>query len=224
MPTLGETRALKPGELPPPGWKRVPGSRLIRYERDDRVAGPAGKPGQNATDEQVRQAAEQWLAAHQAELQGVQGERGQQGEQGPRGADGRDGIPGEPGPAGKPGQNGRPGERGPEGNGIRDIQLSRDGNYLEIDLKDGRHFSFWVRGPRGRDGGGSGIAGGGINIQEIGQLIAEYLIANPPSGGSGSPEVFVQDSDPGAPTSGSRVWFQTFAADPTAFDMKIWRP
>lgn len=249
MPSLGDTRLLKPGELPPPGWQKVPGTKLVRYMVDER-----GPPGRAPTIEEIEYAVGKWMEDQRASLKGDSGLAGKDG------LNGRDADPITPQQIatevhswmlanaekvrGLRGDDGYTpteseiknlflawaidsadrfkGEPGASGVGVEDMALTRDGNSLEVLLSDGRLLSFWVRGPRGRDGDSASGGGSAIDQAMVNQAVDIYLNQNPallPR------DVFVQEADPGSPPIGrARLWVQQFAGDVTAFDFKFWNP
>jgi hypothetical protein len=144
-------------------------------------AGPQGERGEDAppvTDEQIKDAAENWLRENITQPRdGVDGQDGQQGPQGrpptddeiqlavdiwfeihrsslvgPAGSDGRDGVDGRDGRDGVDGRNGVDGRAGPAGVGIALVE-QRDETSFWITLTDGQEFQIELPAPL--RGGGS---------------------------------------------------------------------
>lgn len=145
-------------------------------------AGPQGERGEDAppvTDEQIKDAAENWLRANITQPKdGVDGKDGEQGPQGrppsdeeiqlavdiwfeihraslvgPAGSNGRDGADGRDGRDGINGRDGVDGRAGPAGVGIALVE-QRDETSFWITLTDGEEFQIELPKPL-RGGGGS---------------------------------------------------------------------
>lgn len=145
-------------------------------------AGPQGERGEDAspvTDEQIKDAAENWLRENITQPKdGIDGQDGQQGPEGrpptdeeiqlavdiwfeihrsslvgPAGSDGRDGVDGRDGRDGIDGRNGADGRAGPAGVGIALVE-QRDETSFWITLTNGEEFQIEIPAPL-RGGGGS---------------------------------------------------------------------
>lgn len=103
--------------------------------------GAKGDPGQNATNDQVAGAVQDYCAAHGGCIgaPGQTGAAGPAGKDGQSGADGANGAVGPPGPPGADGAQGPAGPAGPagsDGRGVTSITCQNDGSWL-ITYTDG---------------------------------------------------------------------------------------
>lgn len=105
-----------------------------------------GAPGRDPTEAEIALAVEIWFAANAARL------RGPRGPAGPAGKDGADGAPG------RDGRDGRDGSNGQDGIGVALIE-QRDRNSFFITLTNGDEFEIELPEARvsGSFGGGGGI-------------------------------------------------------------------
>lgn len=161
-------------------------------------AGPQGERGDDAppvSDQQIKDAAENWLRDNITQPKdGQDGQQGQQGQAGRpptdeeiqaavdiwfdlnretlRGRDGRDGVDGADGVAGRDGNNGRDGRNGSAGaDGVGIVLVEqRDDKSFWITLTDGQEtqIELPVAKPSGFfGGGGSGGGGGATKLSEL---------------------------------------------------------
>jgi hypothetical protein len=162
-------------------------------------AGPQGERGDDAqpiSDQQIKDAAENWLRENITQpADGINGIDGKNGEQGRapteeeiqtavdiwflanrdtlRGSDGRNGVDGVDGVAGRDGNNGRDGRNGSDGADGVGIALveQRDDKSFHITLTDGQETQIELPIPKVSTfysgGGGGGGSGGATKLADL---------------------------------------------------------